>query len=87
MKKQVAEDIFHVLDFGMYKGKSVGEVFDINPFWLNWAHWNTERFKLSPTMLQQLVEHIARVKKPKKNPFLIPKEGIVQLLDDEIPFA
>jgi hypothetical protein len=92
-KKQVAEDIFHVMDFGKYSGKSVGEVFEIDPTYLRWAHNNTERFKLSDSMYNQLLEHLTRlnIKNPYKNPFMakiIKKETdwLLKDMDDQIPF-
>lgn len=33
-----------VLTFGKYKGQTIGEVFDENPQWLEWAMENVEGF-------------------------------------------
>lgn len=93
-KKVVVEDIFYVMDFGKHTGLTVGEVFECDPSYLLWAHETTTRFKLCPSMLEQLRDHLSRINKAKykvakaKGNFMFPPEGtMIKFLDDDIPFA
>jgi hypothetical protein len=60
MPKQVIEDIHHVMDFGMWKGRTVGDVFEKAPSYLKWAHENTEHFCLSESMYKQVLEELKK---------------------------
>lgn len=55
-------DVFAVFDFGKHKGLTVGEVLEVDPGYVLWAHENTERLRLSPELEQQVRQHIAELK-------------------------
>lgn len=45
------------IPFGKYKGYTVGNVLEINPQWLIWAHDNIQGFKLCSMVLSQAKEY------------------------------
>jgi len=53
LKKVLVDDIFYVMEFGKFKGFTVGEVFDKEPSYLVWAHETCGHFALSDDMYQQ----------------------------------
>jgi uncharacterized protein (DUF3820 family) len=96
----VIRDAFHVMDFGKFKGRTVGEVFDQAPDYLLWAHQNVGFFGLSPELLAQVQAEIMARNKSKKSKTTsksllqqFQKEVKTEIkkadlgnLDDEIPF-
>jgi hypothetical protein len=87
VKKVVVEDINWRFDFGKHHGHTVGEVFDTDPTYLMWAHRETERFKLSDSMYEQLREHVGGGPNPNKPKTLVVVPPPVGDDDDDcIPF-
>lgn len=53
------DDSNTVMSFGKYKGKAIFELLAEDPEYLEWAHENTERFKLSPRLMAEVRRKIS----------------------------
>lgn len=48
----------YVFTFGKYKGKTVREILDINPSYLQWVHENIPHLELSDYLLDKVDEAV-----------------------------
>lgn len=53
------DDSNTVMSFGKYKGKAIFELMAEDPEYLEWAHENTDRFKLSPRLMAEVRRNIS----------------------------
>lgn len=64
------DDANSVMGFGRHKGKHIYELIAEDPEYLEWAHENVDRFKLSPRLMRDVRNNISsRVRDDDDIPF------------------